>query len=340
MNDIFKKFLIFSLSVFLTENVWAQKDSLRFSDGQLMAGEIKSMKEGILEVETDFSDSDFKIEWKDVVWMKTETKFFITIKNEETYYSSIKSLNDSLVQIVTKKNDSLYFDLHKIVYLDALKEKFKDRFNAEVSVGFDLAKSRNLRSLSLRSLMGYKTDIWSTDLNYNALASSQDDSDLIKRLESEFNFRWILIKQWYIIGTVSTLSSTEQNIELRLNSQLGIGRYIFRTNKAHWGAKLGGNYNIENYSNQSFDKNSWEVFLGTELNLYDIDDLNLKFSAMVYSGITEPGRWRGDINFDIKYDLPLDFFIKIGASLNYDNQPALNSDEADYVIQSTFGWEW
>lgn len=337
--------LLLSLFIVSVKNVSAQKDSIRFTDGQILAGEIKSLEHGIFEVETDFSDSNFKIEWEEVVWVRSVSRFFITINNGDVFYSKIYSINDTLVQIITRKNDTLYFKLHKLVFLDALDEKFGDRLDAELSIGFDLAKARNLRSLSLRSFIGYKTEKWSTDLAANTLSSRQDDSELIKRLDAEFNYRWIIFKRWYLIGTLNALSNTEQHIDLRLNSQLGVGLYLYRSNKAHWGIKGGGNYNTEDYSNKlfertSFDQSSWEAFIGTELNIYDFGDFTLKLMAIAYPGITDSGRFRSDINLDLKYDLPLDFFIKIGASLNYDNRPVLNSDDADYVLQSTFGWEW
>ena len=38
-------------------------------------------------------------------------------------------------------------------------------------------------------------------------------------------------------------------------------------------------------------------------------------------------------------DLPLDIFIKLNYTLNYDNQPAIGATERDYVFQTTLGWE-
>ena len=96
----------------------------------------------------------------------------------------------------------------------------------------------------------------------------------------------------------------------------------------------------ETFSNESPDKKSLEGFLGTELNLFDIGDLNILTNAVVYPGITESGRWRFDFKFDLKYDLPLDFYIKFGFSSNYDNQPTEGASDMDYVLQTSFGWEW
>jgi hypothetical protein len=44
--------------------------------------------------------------------------------------------------------------------------------------------------------------------------------------------------------------------------------------------------------------------------------------------------------FYAKYDLPLDFYIKLGYTLKFDNQPAPGSEKADYVFHTGFGWEW
>ena len=83
-----------------------------------------------------------------------------------------------------------------------------------------------------------------------------------------------------------------------------------------------------------------EAYFGSELNMYDIGDLNLLTKASIYPSLTESGRWRVDFVFDAKYDLPLDFYIKLGINLNYDNQPVEGGSETDYVFQTGFGWEW
>ncbi len=125
-----------------------------------------------------------------------------------------------------------------------------------------------------------------------------------------------------------------------MNTQLGVGRFIVSTNRTYWGLKLGLNRNREHYSNETADRLTWEGYLGTELNIFDVGDIELLFAGMAYPGITESGRWHSDMRLDLKYNLPLDFFIKIGTSINFDNRPAEDASRMDYVLQSTFGWEW
>jgi hypothetical protein len=74
--------------------------------------------------------------------------------------------------------------------------------------------------------------------------------------------------------------------------------------------------------------------------MFNTGDLSLKTTTTTYPSMTEEGRIRVDFNFDIKYDLPLDFYIKLGTTVNYDNRPVEGAADLDYVIQSGIGWEW
>jgi len=74
--------------------------------------------------------------------------------------------------------------------------------------------------------------------------------------------------------------------------------------------------------------------------MFDIGDLSLLTNLNAYPSITETGRWRVDYKIDTKYDLPLDFYIKINLTMNYDNRPAEAGRELDYVFTTGFGWEW
>jgi hypothetical protein len=85
-----------------------------------------------------------------------------------------------------------------------------------------------------------------------------------------------------------------------------------------------------------------EGFFGTELNMFDVGDLNLLTSIYAYPSITESGRWRSDFSFDAKYEMPFDddFYIKLGITVNYDNRPVAGASEVDYIFYTGFGWEW
>jgi hypothetical protein len=41
-----------------------------------------------------------------------------------------------------------------------------------------------------------------------------------------------------------------------------------------------------------------------------------------------------------KYDIPWDFYVKLGITVNYDNQPAIEGTQYDYILKTGFGWEF
>jgi hypothetical protein len=108
----------------------------------------------------------------------------------------------------------------------------------------------------------------------------------------------------------------------------------------NWSVLAGASYNNENFWGEIDDRQSAESWIGSQLNLFDMGDLSMLTSGFVYPSLTESGRVRVDYTLDLKYDLPLDFYIKTGITVNFDNQPATGASRTDYVWQTTFGWSW
>jgi len=168
--------------------------------------------------------------------------------------------------------------------------------------------------------------------------SSQDSVAETKRTEGGISAKYFLQKDWYLAASLNFLSNTEQALNLRTTGKLGIGKYLVHTNKQYWGLGTGLSLNNESFTNGIASRSSLEGYFGSEL-FFDIGDLNLLSNIWVYPSFTENGRWRTDFIFDAKYDLPLDFYIKAGFTLNYDNRPAVKGKETDYVLAFSVGWE-
>jgi hypothetical protein len=337
---IYRVVFVLIILILCSELGFTQTDSLIFKNGDVMVGEIKSMDRGVVLIATDYSKNDFEVEWENLKKIYTQTRFLITMSNGIKYYGKLTTNDDLQVQILTKSSNTYESRIEDIVFLSPIEDRFIDRISASINIGFDMTKSQNLRSLSSRSSIGYKANKWSTDATFNNLRSSQDNAENIIRTEAELNNRHILPRRFYVITTISSLSNSEQKLDLRMNGQLGLGKFMVRTIRSYWGAKIGFNRNIEQYSSDAEDRYSWEGYLGTELNLYDIGDLNLLIIIMAYPNITDKGRWRSDSKIDLKYDLPFNFYVKTGFSLNYDNRPVEGASATDYILQTGFGWEW
>ncbi len=341
MLSFFNAWVRFCTGLLLVStSLFGQQDSIIFVNDNYMIGEVKNMERGVLVVKTDYSDSDFKIEWEGVKEIYTESFFLITLTDGSRYNGTLSSTAPGEADLLVNSGDTVRTDLDDIVYLKSVDEKPLSRLYANISVGFSYAKARNFRQFSVRANAGYIANRWLADGYFSSVNSSQDDAETIDRTEGGFSFQFFLPKDWYLVASTTYLSNTEQKLALRTLGKFGVGKYLIHTNKVYWGTGLGLSYNNERFSNENPDRNSMEGYFGSQLNLFDLGDVSLVTTLVAYPSFTEGGRWRVDYNFDGKYDLPLDFFISLGFSLNFDNRPVEGAARTDYVFQTTFGWEW
>ena len=333
--------LVVALLLVLAAPVAAGEDTLVFANGNTIVGEIQSMDRGVLQIETGYSDSDFQIEWTHVVGIRTTTFFEIALSDtDRRYYGRLTSTDDSHVTILTSDGRLHRTTVETIVYLGSIEDSFWDRIFASIDIGYSVTKAQNLQQFSSHSTLGYRAPKWQLDASFDALHSRQVDVEPIERNDSKLKYRHNLWRGWYSGATLSESSNTEQKLDMRLTGQVGMGKYFARTNSSYFGAGLGLNRNVERYSNDTPDRNSWEAYLGTDWNLYDVGDLNFLINITVYQGLTEASRFRSSSNLNLKYDLPYDFYISINYSLDTDNKPAEEASKYDYAFSTGFGWEW
>lgn len=344
-----KKLALLCTSLFLLQNIYAQTDSLKFNTGDVLIGDIKEMSSGILKMETDYSDSDFTIEWDKVTEFYSNQIYTVALDDRSILTeASIKTTGVGMVDI-TSPDGNRSVPMIEIVYLRSLDSGFWSKMSANIDIGFSVTKANNLRQYNARAGLGYKTDKWILTGTYNQVQSSQDDAENTERTDASIGADYQLKNSFFIGASINFLSNTEQLLDLRTSGQVGLGYYIIRSGTMYWNGFIGTAFNNENYTPQfdpempntpiDNDRQSMEGVVGMELNMFDTGDLNIVTNAYWYPSFTESGRNRVDYRFDIKYDLPLDFYIKAGLTYNWDSDPIEGASESDYVVQTGFGWE-
>lgn len=335
-----------TLIVFLTVilhahcSLAAKNDTLILKNGDQIICEMKEMEKGVLTVKTDYSDKDFKIEWDGIQRIYSQTEFLITLSSNRRFFGNLKSIDDDSLLIFDFQNGDVPVGLNQIISLNQVKRTFSDRFSANIDFGYSFTREKNQQQLTVRSGIGYKAKNWSATIKYNTLNSTQDETSPIRSTDGAISYRQILPRNWYVPVTLTFLSNTSQKINLRINAKLGTGKYIIRSNIWYWGFEAGFSFNDENFDDENPDRQSFEGYFGTEIDIFDFENWALSFKGIVFPNFTELGRWRTDLNFDTKYDLPLDFYVKIGLSFNFDNRPVEGANDTNYVFSTGLGWEF
>ena len=333
--------ICFFFLLITTPQVFAAADSLVMKNGERLRGEIKSLDRNVLVFSTGYSSSDFKIKWQRVAEVYSNRSFLVTDASGKRYYGSINtdSTNHNHV-LVGSDNELMLIPIEKIVYIRPIKKGFRSRFNASLSVGYNLAKANNLQQFTIRSNFGYDAERWNYKTGFNMVRSAQDEVDNVRRTDATLGVQYFLPKDWFVLASSDFLQNDEQNLKLRVTASGGVGKYLIHTNRTTFTLAAGVAWNNETYTEADLGtRNSAEGYSALDLNMFNVGDLSIHSMVSVYPGITEQGRIRSDFKFDVKYNLPLDFFIKAGTSFNYDNRPVAGAPETDYVVQATFGWE-
>lgn len=334
-----KKIYTFILLLIVGSTVSFGQDTIYFKNGDSMIGELKSLDRGVVQFETDYSDSDFLIEWKRVDKLSTATIFLITTSEGVRLNGNILNA-DSLGVLINDEGNKITVPASELVYLKSLDSGFWSKISANVDVGFNITKAKNLRQLTVNSGIGYMGENWAWDVRYNSLNATQDSISPTLRRDGGITVNRFLPHDIFLTGSSDFLSNTEQLLDLRINGRFGMGYYFVHSNRWYWNAAAGIAYVDEAFTSGENNLQSMEAFISTELSLFDFGDLSFFTKIVSYPGITESGRFRTDINLDFKYDLPYDFYVKTGATINYDNQPTAGASEVDYVLNTGFGWSW
>jgi hypothetical protein len=333
------KVLALLLFGFLLKTSSAQVDSLILSNNNVIVGEIKSMKKSVVNVETDYSDSDFKIEWEGIKEIYTEHLYIVTLVDGAIYTGTLETISPGTV-LIHAESGIYQVQMDEITFLDKFGQDFLSNFYASVGLGINLTKANDFSQFSLNVSSGYLARKWSLDMYFNTLNSTQAETDAITRTDAGLEYRYLLKHNWYLVAAGEFLSNTEQALKLRTNGRLGAGYFPSRNNVFYWGVGGGLNVNIEVFFNDTPDRQSLEAYVGSEINLFNVTDFSLLSNIYVFPSLTEAGRVRVDYMLNANYDLPLDFYIGLNFSLNYDNRPAETGKDIDYVFGATFGWKW
>lgn len=341
----FINIILICLFLLGTNVSFAQKDTLVMKSNERVMGEIKQFDNGVIQIETAFSDKDFQVEYDKVIYIHTARHFLIITTKGDRFYGSIKSeRNDSSKVVIEEKSGGkVVVNLKDILFFKEIEDSFWQRLDVELSVGYTLTKANNNQQFSGNFDLGYMSEKTKYNLYFGMIRSFQESDDFtstITRTNGGFIYRRFIVRDWFMLLNADLLQSSEQKLALRSNIKGGVGNYVVKNLKMNLGLAAGVAWAYEDYEDLVDDsRNSAEAFLAAEFVIFDLGDLELASKCFAYPSLTEVGRFRTDFNISVKYDFPLDIFIKLNYTLNYDNQPAIGAPKSDYVFQTTLGWE-
>ncbi|MFY0628155.1 MAG: DUF481 domain-containing protein [Reichenbachiella sp.] len=319
------------------------QDMVVLNNGDKILGDFKSLDNGVLEIEPDYSEANFLIDWESVVELKTKDMYIVHLASGDKLNGRIDFKN-GIISIVTEDSTMTEYPYLDIVYLKSVSSGFWDRMSISLDGGYTFSKASNNEQFTLRGNAAYMTTRINPDIYFNLVTSSIDD-DAGVPVETDrhnwgANFRYFFTGSWFGALGADYLISDEQQLDLRSTYTLALGYYPIRNSKMYLSSAAGVAQNEETYDDElTEDGSSTEAFASLNFNAFGLKDFSITSSIQYFPSLTESGRHRVNYGIDFKFDLPRDFYIGAGYTLNYDSTPAVEgTSTTDYVFQTTIGW--
>ncbi len=317
---------------------YAAHDVVITTTGDRLVGEIKSVGKDVLTLSTDYSDSDFKIKWDKIASIESDRQFVVETFDGQRVSGSLKP-DPEKKPVVRVAETSV--QLPEVSTVQPFERAFWSRFDAALDFGYSMTRTNTAKQLSLATNISYRDDRYVDVVFANIFRSSQENAPETQRWDLGNDFRRFLGSHWYANTTQDFLNSEEQGLDLRTTIGGGGGRYLLRSSSQYLALGGGLAWTNENYLDPTLStKDSAEAYLGTEFmtEKLKITDLITRFSY--YPSLTISGRHRLMYRFDLDFNLPGDWYFRVGLFDNYDNKPPEGFSKNDYGWSNGFGFKF
>ncbi|WP_259068244.1 DUF481 domain-containing protein [Mucilaginibacter sp. X4EP1] len=335
---IVKSVVLVLLFTFIAGRGYAQKlrDTLFFSNGEVLVGELKQMVEGRVSFDSDGMSLLTIKAYKLKGMHTTISTLRIQTTDRQWLYGKLESANSQ---------DSIYFNdgtqrkklaWNQISSITPFRKRFFDQLSGKVSVGFSFSHSSSIGQVNLNGNVSYVTKWLQTELTVSELGSI-DSSGFTRDQETIqlASFHYIGNTTWLVAGLVSYQRNQELSLDHRYQASIAGGNKIISETYLDLLVLSGLSTNQE----QSVDGLSSgllvEIPLIVRLDYFKFQhpDLQISMSNAAYISLSQAGRYRYDGSIDFSWELVKDFYYTINLTSDYDSKPAdTGSAKVDYGI--------
>jgi len=321
----------------------AGNDLLILKNGDRITGEIKKLNNGNVEIDADYGENIFIIDWSEVERIESKENFVAQTSNGDRLSGSVRTDPQLSTQILVEGEDeTVPVEQSRLVYLKPVDESFWGRFGASLDVGFTFTKADETKQFNTRASASYLTEVWSAEAKVNVLRNVRETTDTTRRTEASGLYRRALTnlnERWFGVGFANLLQSNELQLDLRSTLGTGLGRFVVRNNRWRFAVTGGAAWTNENFQDPDLtDRSTGEAFGAVELNLFDIGDLDILTTYSIFPSFTDFGRVRMDFDTDFRWEIINDFYISLGFTENYNSSPMGTTPGSDYIFSTSIGW--
>jgi hypothetical protein len=320
----------------------AQKtDMLTLNNGDRVTCEIKSYSNGYLTVSTDHSGT-INVKWNRLVGISSTKQFDVETIDGIHHFGSLAPSDPPGKLVVVFADGSLTVAFLEVFDIAPVYQKFWQRIEGSLDLGFNYTESTNLIQFNLDAQAIYRERNWSVTTDLSGFYSRQEEAEAARRGSLKMRYDRFLPGYWVAEGGVGFEKNVQLGLDLRTYLAAGGGRYLVQTNQTQLLAFAGLLVNQERPVEGEVKYNT-EVLAGGRYSyfMYDFPKLTLAASVAVYPSLTVGGRVRLQADASVKREIVSDFYLSLSAFYSLDTRdPSTGESRHDWGPTLSIGWKF
>lgn len=330
------------LAIVFPHNAAAKTDVVIFVNGDRLTGEVKSLERGKLRFKTAATDT-ISIEWNDVAHLTSDQNIQVETESGSRFLGSLaKPVREGIV-VVTTGTGPVELEARQIVFMDPIEDKGIERFDGDITAGFNFAKASEVTQARFGLGLEARTETRVFQLDMASVRSDSEDNESSQRHSLDLSYKRLRPNRWFTGAIVRLDRNDELGLDLRTSVGLGGGRYLRQTNSSTLSLVGGLQLSRENVSSNLEDEDTLEAFaaLSWDWFRYDTPELDFSTEFEVIPNLTDSGRIRAEFDVSLKWEMIEDLFWELSFYDSFDSDPVVQgAEENDYGVVTSLGWEF
>lgn len=224
-----------------------QWDWLRLTSGEWLKGEVKTLRKGTLEFESD-ELGGLELDWSDVAELRSPRHNTVLLVGRTTVEGQLHVTEDTL-RVIGPDGERVLprSELRAVVPGEPTEWNY---WSGKLSLGLTLRRGNtNQSDLSILGTLRREV-VWSRlRLDYNGTISSLDDVETANSHRANGKFDLYLTRRFFVTPlAVEYFRDPFQNIHIRLTPSAGFGYTVFDRDDLEWELETGAGYQYTKFS--------------------------------------------------------------------------------------------
>lgn len=317
-------------------------DIIIFKNGDKLTGELKSVKRGILNFNTDATGT-IGIEWDKIGHIESLQNVQVETNTGTRFFGHLELGEKSGVVVVNTGNGLQEIDTERVIIMSPIEDRGLSAFDIDLTAGYNFAKAGGVTQASLGVDIDYRTLIRIYTITASTTINDSDTQEASERSNFGLQYKRLWRDRWYVSGNLNLDQNDELDLNLRTSLGGGGGRYLIQSNNVLLGLGAGLQISRENLIDDPVDTDSLEAVFSANWDWFRFEAPELDWSTAleVIPSLTESGRVRANFDTSLKWELINDLKWGVSFYSTFDNQPqTADAATSDYGVNTTLTYEF